>query len=127
MDMNTRHKRLHPLVVLGLFAPRFASAAVPSFPGAQGGGAVSVARQATVWTFLFLTLFAFAPMLANAAVCAPTPTSGTVINVRNTGATGNGNTNDTAAIQAAVNQVPAGAPCLYLTAHTWWMLSPTCA
>ena len=44
MDMNTRHKILHPLIVLGLFAfaPTFASAAVPAFPGAQGGGAVSV-------------------------------------------------------------------------------------
>ena len=44
MDMNTRHKILHPLIVLGLFAfaPSFASAAVPAFPGAQGGGAVSV-------------------------------------------------------------------------------------
>ena len=44
MDMNTRHGILHPLIVLGLFAfaPTFASAAVPAFPGAQGGGAVSV-------------------------------------------------------------------------------------
>ena len=44
MDMNTRHEILHPLIVLGLFAfaPTFASAAVPAFPGAQGGGAVSV-------------------------------------------------------------------------------------
>jgi hypothetical protein len=42
--MNTRHEILHPLIVLGLFAfaPSFASAAVPAFPGAQGGGAVSV-------------------------------------------------------------------------------------
>ena len=44
MDMNTRHEILHPLIVLGLFAfaPTFASAAVPAFPGAQGGGAASV-------------------------------------------------------------------------------------
>jgi pectate lyase len=44
MDMNTRHEILHPLIVLGLFAfaPTFASAAVPAFPGAQGAGAVSV-------------------------------------------------------------------------------------
>ena len=44
MDMNTRHEILHPLIVLGLFAfaPTFASAAVPAFPGAQGGGAVAV-------------------------------------------------------------------------------------
>ena len=44
MDMNTRHEILHPLIVLGLFAfaPTFASAAVPAFPGAQGGGAESV-------------------------------------------------------------------------------------
>jgi parallel beta-helix repeat protein len=40
--------------------------------------------------------------------CAPAPTSAVVINVRNTGATGNGSTDDTAAIQAAINQVPAG-------------------
>ncbi|MGH9960539.1 MAG: hypothetical protein ACREBC_26040, partial [Pyrinomonadaceae bacterium] len=42
--MNTRHEILHSLIVLGLFAfaPTFASAAVPAFPGAQGGGAVSV-------------------------------------------------------------------------------------
>ena len=44
MDMNTRHEILHPLIVLGLFAfaPTFASAAVPAFPGAEGGGAASV-------------------------------------------------------------------------------------
>ena len=42
--MNTRHEILHRLIVLGLFvfAPTFASAAVPAFPGAQGGGAASV-------------------------------------------------------------------------------------
>ncbi|MCA1607324.1 MAG: hypothetical protein LC775_18070, partial [Acidobacteria bacterium] len=40
----TRLEILHPLIVLGLFvfAPTFASAAVPAFPGAQGGGAASV-------------------------------------------------------------------------------------
>jgi YD repeat-containing protein len=44
MAMNTRHEILHPLIITGLFAfaPSFASAAVPAFPGAQGGGAVSV-------------------------------------------------------------------------------------
>ena len=42
--MNTRHEILHLLIALGLFAfaPTFASAAVPAFPGAQGGGAASV-------------------------------------------------------------------------------------
>ena len=42
--MNTRHEILHPLIILGLFAfaPTFASAAAPAFPGAQGGGAASV-------------------------------------------------------------------------------------
>ena len=42
--MNTCHEILHPLIALGLFAfaPTFASAAVPAFPGAQGGGAASV-------------------------------------------------------------------------------------
>ena len=41
--MNTRQGRLHPLIVLGLFAfaPPFASA-VPAFPGAEGAGAASV-------------------------------------------------------------------------------------
>jgi pectate lyase len=44
MNMNTRQGRLHPLILLGLFAfaPTFASAAVPAFPGAQGAGAASV-------------------------------------------------------------------------------------
>ena len=37
--------------------------------------------------------------------CAPAPTSSLVINVIDKGATGNGSTNDTAAIQAAVDQV----------------------
>lgn len=37
--------------------------------------------------------------------CAPAPTSTLVVNVKDTGATGNGSTNDTAAIQAAINQV----------------------
>jgi parallel beta-helix repeat protein len=36
--------------------------------------------------------------------CAPAPTSALVVNVQNTGATGNGVTDDTAAIQAAINQ-----------------------
>jgi pectate lyase len=44
MNINTRLEILHPLIVLGpfVFAPTFASAAVPAFPGAQGGGAASV-------------------------------------------------------------------------------------
>ena len=44
MNIITRPKILHLLIVLGLFAfaPTFASAAVPAFPGAQGGGAASV-------------------------------------------------------------------------------------
>ncbi len=43
-NIKTPPEILHPLIVLGLFvfAPTFASAAVPAFPGAQGGGAVSV-------------------------------------------------------------------------------------
>ena len=40
-----------------------------------------------------------------AASCAPAPTSTLVVNVKDKGATGNGSTNDTAAIQAAINQV----------------------
>jgi len=36
---------------------------------------------------------------------APAPTSSFIVSVKNTGATGNGSTDDTAAIQAAVNQV----------------------
>lgn len=37
--------------------------------------------------------------------CAPAPTSSLVVNVKDKGATGNGVTNDTAAIQAAINDV----------------------
>jgi parallel beta-helix repeat protein len=37
--------------------------------------------------------------------CAPAPTSSLVVNVKNKGAKGNGSANDTAAIQAAINQV----------------------
>lgn len=37
--------------------------------------------------------------------CAPLPLSDGFVNVRNTGATGNGSTDDTAAIQTAINQV----------------------
>ena len=37
--------------------------------------------------------------------CAPAPTSATVVSVKDTGARGDGSTNDTAAIQAAINQV----------------------
>ncbi len=40
-----------------------------------------------------------------AASCAPAPTSTLVVNVKDKGAIGNGSTNDTAAIQAAINQV----------------------
>jgi len=41
----------------------------------------------------------------NATSCAPAPTSSLVVNVRDKGAKGDGITDDTAAIQAAVNQV----------------------
>jgi chitodextrinase len=37
--------------------------------------------------------------------CAPAPTSSLVVNVKNKGARGNGSANDTAAFQAAINQV----------------------
>ncbi len=39
------------------------------------------------------------------ANCAPDPTSSLVVNVKDKGAKGNGSANDTAAIQAAINQV----------------------
>ena len=39
------------------------------------------------------------------ASCAPAPTSSLVVNVKDKGAKGDGSTNDTAAIQAAINQV----------------------
>ncbi len=42
---------------------------------------------------------------AATASCAPAPTSSLVVNVKNKGAKGNGSANDTAAIQAAINQV----------------------
>ena len=44
MNIITRPEILHRLIVLGVFAfaPTFASAAVPAFPGAEGGGAASV-------------------------------------------------------------------------------------
>lgn len=50
---------------------------------------------------------------------APAPTSPLVVNVRNTGATGNGSTNDTAAIQAAVNQVGGTGGTVFVPAGTY--------
>jgi len=41
----------------------------------------------------------------NTACIVPAPTSGLVVNVKNTGAAGNGSTDDTATIQAAINTV----------------------
>jgi pectate lyase len=50
MDMNTRYQILHALIVLGLFvfAPTFANAAVPAFPGAEGFGASSLGGKGGV-------------------------------------------------------------------------------
>jgi polygalacturonase len=59
------------------------------------------------WNFLtlpILFLFAFSSASADTS-CAPAPTSSLVVNVKDTGATGNGSTDDTSAIQAAINQV----------------------
>jgi parallel beta-helix repeat protein len=50
---------------------------------------------------------------------APAPTSSLVVNVRNTGATGNGTTDDTAAIQAAVNQVNGTGGTVLVPAGTY--------
>jgi|GEM_PF-6082264 hypothetical protein len=58
--------------------------------------------------FFVAFLFTIAPSLASATVCAPAPTSSTIINVKNYGATGNGSTNDTSAINSAIGAVPSG-------------------
>jgi hypothetical protein len=50
---------------------------------------------------------------------APAPTSSLVVNVRNTGATGNGTTNDTAAIQTAINQVGGTGGTVLVPAGTY--------
>ena len=49
--------------------------------------------------------FTFTTAAGNITSCAPAPTSPLVVNVKDKGATGNGVANDTAAIQAAIDQV----------------------
>lgn len=51
--------------------------------------------------------------------CAPAPTSSTVVSVKDTGAKGDGNTDDTAAIQAAVNQVAGTGGTVLVPAGTY--------
>lgn len=50
---------------------------------------------------------------------APAPTSSLIVNVKNTGAIGNGVANDTAAIQAAINQVAGTGGTVYVPDGTY--------
>ncbi len=59
------------------------------------------------------------PLATTSSFHAPAPTSSLVVNVRNTGATGNDNTNDTAAIQAAVNKVAGTGGTVLVPAGTY--------
>jgi hypothetical protein len=58
-----------------------------------------------------------APPPANA--CAPAPSSSSVINVMDKGAKGNGSSNDTAAIQAAITQVAGSGGTVLVPAGTY--------
>ena len=51
--------------------------------------------------------------------CAPAPSSSLVVNVKNTGATGNDATDDTAAIQKAINQVAGTGGTVYVPDGTY--------
>jgi len=57
--------------------------------------------------------------------CAPAPTSALVVNVKNTGATGNGVTDDTAAIQKAINQVAGTGGTVYVPDGTYMINAVT--
>jgi polygalacturonase len=63
-----------------------------------------------------------APLLTATASCntpPPAPTSSLVVSVKDTGATGNGSTDDTAAIQAAINQVGGTGGTVFVPAGTY--------
>src|SRR5450756_761860 len=53
-----------------------------------------------------------------------TPTFGATLNVRSFGATGNGDTNDSVAVQNAVNQAAAAHGTVYLPAGTYLCSTP---
>jgi parallel beta-helix repeat protein len=65
-------------------------------------------------------VYLFTVSMASAATsCASGPTSPLVVNVKNTGAKGDGVTNDTAAIQAAVNRVTGTGGTVYVPDGTY--------
>lgn len=87
---------------------------VTAFDGAGNASAISTASAAITSASAPTTVapvasapatLATATAAAATASCAPAPTSSLVVNVKNKGAKGNGSANDTAAIQAAINQV----------------------
>jgi chitodextrinase len=70
----------------------------------DAAGNSSAASTANTVTTLGATTTSTADSAATSS-CAPAPTSSLVVNVKNKGARGNGGANDTAAFQAAINQV----------------------
>jgi Pectate lyase superfamily protein len=69
--------------------------------------------------FLSLAMTLLTSNVAFASVCAPTPTSSLVVNVKEFGATGNGVTNDTASIQEAINEVGGTGGTVYVPDGTY--------
>jgi parallel beta-helix repeat protein len=68
-----------------------------------------------IFSAMMSVAFFAAPIaVAAATFCAPAPTSSLVVNVKNTGAKGDGVTNDTAAIQTAINQVAGTGGTVYV-------------